>query len=429
MPLPAKTILLLFLLSSATAHAQQYGWVRVAQLGNQFTSLNAVEFADSLHGWTAQGSLNIYKTVDGGINWSPFSGSPMGVNSISMFDTLTGWCVGAQGSTGKILRTTDGGITWIDQWKVLNNRSNNGTAARTRSANTTVGRTLNFFPDTGKVVQTSNGGSSWIERTIADSIVRLTGVQFVDSLYGWMIGNIVGKILRTTDGGSSWSIISTPSISVTSFVNRSLGFGVGGYCYKTIDSGFTWTQIGRIELPGSDLAVADMSFADSTCGWACGFLFYQGANRGAIYGTTDGGVTWNAEHIGTGVDERINAMIMTDRDHGWAVGTGGQVLAYRVITGVPEKLPGVPKRYVLKQNYPNPFNLTTNIEYEVAARSAVSIKVYDVSGREIKELVNSVQEPGVYRLRFAAAGLASGVYYYTLNVGQYSETKQMTLLK
>lgn len=64
-----KALTFLLIAVCSLARAQQYGWVRVAQLGNQFTTLNAVEFVDSLHGWTASGSSAAFRTTDGGTTW------------------------------------------------------------------------------------------------------------------------------------------------------------------------------------------------------------------------------------------------------------------------------------------------------------------------------------------------------------------------
>lgn len=94
---------------------------------------------------------------------------------------------------------------------------------------------------------------------------------------------------------------------------------------------------------------------------------------------------------------------------------------------------GTPASYSLSQNYPNPFNPETNINYEVAFDGAVNITLYDVDGREITKLVNEVQQAGYYSIRFNAAGLNSGVYFYKISAGNgirsFVLTKRMILLK
>ena len=99
-----------------------------------------------------------------------------------------------------------------------------------------------------------------------------------------------------------------------------------------------------------------------------------------------------------------------------------------IITGV-EVESTLPTVYVLEQNFPNPFNPVTTIGYKIPKRSFVTIKVYDVLGNEVTTLVNDEKPTGTYELKWNAANLTSGIYFYKLNTGNYSETKKMLLLK
>ena len=89
----------------------------------------------------------------------------------------------------------------------------------------------------------------------------------------------------------------------------------------------------------------------------------------------------------------------------------------------------IPENYSLSQNYPNPFNPATVISYQLSANSIVSLKVFDIVGREVATLVNDRQEAGTYQTLFNAQGLASGLYFYQLRAGSYTETKKMMLVK
>lgn len=89
----------------------------------------------------------------------------------------------------------------------------------------------------------------------------------------------------------------------------------------------------------------------------------------------------------------------------------------------------LPASFELHQNYPNPFNPATAIEFNVSITAPVSIKVYDLIGREVAVLVNEVKQPGIYSVSFDAGNLASGVYFYKMIAGDFSSVKKMNLLK
>lgn len=90
---------------------------------------------------------------------------------------------------------------------------------------------------------------------------------------------------------------------------------------------------------------------------------------------------------------------------------------------------GLPEQFSLSQNYPNPFNPSTRIEYQLPHKEFVSLRVFDVLGREVALLVNEVQSPGTHSVEFSATGLASGVYFYRLESGGFVETKRLVLLR
>jgi len=94
-----------------------------------------------------------------------------------------------------------------------------------------------------------------------------------------------------------------------------------------------------------------------------------------------------------------------------------------------EQISGLPQDYKLSQNYPNPFNPSTKIEYSIPEQSFVELKVYDILGNEVATLVNQEQSVGSYRADFSGAGFSSGMYIAKLQVGNYTKTIKMTLLK
>ena len=94
---------------------------------------------------------------------------------------------------------------------------------------------------------------------------------------------------------------------------------------------------------------------------------------------------------------------------------------------------GIPKKSDLSQNYPNPFNPITKIDYNITNNSKVTLKIFDITGREISTLVNKTKEAGYYTVQFNASEYASGTYFYRLTAEGGNEnfvmTKRMILLK
>jgi len=104
-----------------------------------------------------------------------------------------------------------------------------------------------------------------------------------------------------------------------------------------------------------------------------------------------------------------------------------KIITITSATGVEET--SVPVQYSLEQNYPNPFNPVTIISYSIPEESFVSLKIYDLKGREMKSLVDEVKSAGIYKIAFDASGLSSGVYFYRIDAGKYTQTKKFVLLK
>jgi hypothetical protein len=104
------------------------------------------------------------------------------------------------------------------------------------------------------------------------------------------------------------------------------------------------------------------------------------------------------------------------------------LLDFRFTNGL-QSLETIPGTYRLGQNYPNPFNPVTHIEFQIPESEFVSIKIFNLIGKEVATLVSEEMNPGNYRYRFDGKALASGVYYYQLVAGEFREVKKMILLR
>jgi len=100
-------------------------------------------------------------------------------------------------------------------------------------------------------------------------------------------------------------------------------------------------------------------------------------------------------------------------------------MSFRVVAGTPT----APNKFVLAQNYPNPFNPTTKIDYDLSEDVRVTLKVYDLLGREVATLVDGLQTAGSRSVSFNAGNLSSGMYYYRIEAGRFTDTKKLLVMK
>ncbi len=89
----------------------------------------------------------------------------------------------------------------------------------------------------------------------------------------------------------------------------------------------------------------------------------------------------------------------------------------------------LPTKYELRQNYPNPFNPSTAISYSILKSGLVTLRIYDILGKEVATLFNGQKTPGNYAVNFNASNLSSGIYFYILESGSFISTKKMVMLK
>ncbi len=100
-----------------------------------------------------------------------------------------------------------------------------------------------------------------------------------------------------------------------------------------------------------------------------------------------------------------------------------------IVLSTGENIVGQPENFVLEQNFPNPFNSTTTIRYELPELANVTLKVYNILGEEVESLVNEQKEAGRYYVQFNAGNLASGVYIYRIDTGNFTASKKLILMK
>ncbi|MFZ1517511.1 MAG: YCF48-related protein [Ignavibacteriaceae bacterium] len=386
----------------------QVGW----EIKNSGTSndLYSIQFANDHTGWFVGFAGTIYHTTNLGLNWTPQPGDISQMYfSLSTFDSLY---VIAVGSNGLVSKTTNGGTSWIHS--AMGGAQLYSVAYPDSDVAYTCGSDGNIF-------NTTDGGINWNLNTFGTT--QLWSIFFTDSLTGWAGGDM--QILHTTNGGQDWNtqIFNPNSLGLNSiyFINDSLGWGVGfgGFILNTIDGGINWSE----QNSNTSRHLYSVFFANYSIGWAVG-------SYGAIIKTTDGGNSWYNQESGT--TEDLNSVYFINADTGFICGMNGSLLYTTdgggVISSVENRNNQL-TNYSLLQNYPNPFNPSTTISYQLPKTGNVSLKVFDVLGKEIATLVNEEKPSGSYNVEFNVYGLASGIYYYQIKAGEFIQTKKMILLK
>jgi photosystem II stability/assembly factor-like uncharacterized protein len=412
-------------------------WLKLSRGSSQY--FRAVEFVTPHKGWAASGwmeDVRLYRSTDGGYSWIPQLSTSGGYfNDVEMLDTLLGWAVGSISSSFKLFKTTDGGEAWHQQPLVLS-----GTVQGITFADRNHGWIYGDYigspgPEYQVIHRTSNGGQTWSAVLVDTSAYSPTVLELyaLDSLTAWCVNQY--GVFRTLDGGASWRRIfnDTPLSYKTSitFVNATHGWicGAGGLVMHTTDGGFTWQR----QTSGTIDQLERIRFTDTQRGWAVGL--------GIMIRTTNGGQTWLRDTVETYPYMFDLSLLAYDNTlHGWAVGFSGSVFKHESpLTAVGEKRDEVvPSGFALYQSYPNPFNPTTTIKFQIPSSKLgfgnwnlgfVSLKVFDVLGREVATLVNEVKPPGEYSVAFDGSKLPSGVYYYQLRTGNFLATKKMILVR
>jgi len=423
--------LIIFLTLSLTTNAQWF-WQNPLPQGNSLNSLQCVSFSDVNNGVAVGDGGTILKTTNGGKYWSDISiGGKNSFYGVSFSDPLNGSVVGlfnnGRYEQSQNLRTTNGGITWSQQsgggiqiplYSVCFTDANNGTIV------TSAGYGPYGY---GIILRTTNGGISW--QQLSGSFNYLFAVSFSDINNGAAVG-YQGTILRTTNGGSSWfsqssgTMHSLHGISLTDY-NNATAVGDSGTILRTTNGGTAWDS----QLSGTAVSLLSVFFSDANNGTAVGgYLGYNSVSL--ILRTSDGGNTWLKQSNPS--TSSLRSVWFTDANNGTAVGDYGTLLRTTnggvTFIGKDNNITN-PNEFILSQNYPNPFNPNTTINYSLPKQSNVKIKVYNILGKEILTLVNENKPQGNYSVEFNANNLSSGVYFYILSTGQFTQVKKMILIK
>lgn len=390
-------------------------------------------------------------------------------------DSVYGW---AAGDSGAIIRTTNGGQNWVQQNSGISFHPIDDIFFTSRTNGWAL---CNDYLFLGTILlRTSNGGINWTNSRYSDTSRVFNTIYFLDSLTGFLSG-YTGDIYKTTNGGSSWNVMRIDTAYCPylylfpkrqfSFMNSSTGFVCGGQIdiqgiiWRTTDSGHNWYTYCVTPEPLEDIKVINSSKIMS-----CGGDYEYGAITAQSH---DGGNNWVydttgffgvakclafripselwaplsfSQHWAVNLDSGsinspwylipapdstsvYNAKFLSPT-LGWAFGSNGAIMKYNPnVIGIDPNENVVASKHLLFQNYPNPFNPSTIISYYLQKPEFVKITIYDLAGREVKIFTEGIRPAGNNKFKFINSGLATGVYFYKLEAGDFAESKKMVIVK
>ncbi len=422
---------------------------------------------------------------------SAFGGNPVDlwVDGIYFFDDNNGFAFGDQENGYNIIyTTTDGG----DNWNQVPNTNIPASFANEWPVNTTyyiIGNTI-WIPvyilegNQVRIFKSTDKGYTWTASNSFSTVITNllpSAIVFENQMEGFLIvsrgvynNTSTYKIYKTTDGGDTWTEITFPLPLDPAYM-----CGVPGYpgvfvvtapltnigSALTLDGGNSW------QLLEDSLDLALTTFTSGTVGWSTSWnspiiYKYIGPPMPVPVELTSFTATTNSKEVmlnwttateinNQGFDiERSRDNISFEKigfvpgfgtsseQHNYTFSDGNLrngKYYYRLkqvdfngkyeYSDVVEIEWGVFNSYLLEQNYPNPFNPLTTIGYGIKEKSNVKITILNTIGEEVAVILNEEKESGYHTVEFNAASLPSGVYFYQLKAGEYTNTKKMILLK
>ena len=409
-----KLIIILFVLLLISQNSSPQTWIRKLD-GYSLWSL-ACDFQGNIYTGTTGSNRGIFKSTNGGDNWvNMFSTGASNYLNIAC-DSLNNVYV-ANVSNGLMI-STNGGQNFTNVPASTFGSSSVNSVACGKNGYIYVGCT------NGGVHRSTDYGATFTNT----GVLGLTTVEiFVDRfnsdfVYAGVSSASVGGFYRSTDAGLTFSANLNPSAKVWEIIQNSASdlFTVvtsSGYPFdKSTNGGLNWTTI--------------FNFSGARRG-ACFDLIENiyTAGNGGVFKSTNGGtnfVNFNFTNISHKIISYQNRILVAVT--GSSAG-GVWIYTDTTISNISNNQGNIPKDYYLNQNYPNPFNPVTNINYGITKRNHVKLFVYDINGRTIETLVDEIQSPGNYDIKWNALDYSSGVYFYKFIADEFEDSKSMVLLK
>lgn len=274
----------------------------------------------------------------------------------------------------------------------------------------------------GEVYLSANNGRTWNKIWSADTTI--TAITKIGN--NVILGSLHG-VFRSRDLGKSWIAINNglPSnISIVCFTysGNNIFAGTSKGIYLTTNYGDSWSE--------ADNGIPANTFYYSKFNMIVNNNEIFAGTKNGVFVTKDMGNNWISVNDGlSGNAIIINSLTTNGNNIFISTNDGVWKRTLTEIVSVENSKDNLPKDFLLYQNYPNPFNPKTEIEFRIPEHGFVSLKVYDVLGREVSTLVNEFKPAGNYRVTFDASNLPSGMYIYQMRVNNFIAAKKLLVLK
>jgi len=350
--------------------------------------------------WLA-GINAIYYSNNGGVSFVSHSALFAVINSMQFISHLRGWMVGKD---GKIFRTTTG-ANKVPDAPVLLSPSNGDTNVHVNAVCSWNYATL------ATEYRIQIAGDSLFANILVDSnnITSNSFRVFSDILsynthYYWRVNGI------NNFGSGSWSEIRV--FKTSRFPSSPLLISPPLNAYNiSLTPELVWENLGSSIIQYHTQISTNVGFTNIV-------LDSSGLFQNS-FTVPSGILAYNTMYFW-----RVRALNST----GW--GPYSQKWLFRtVVSNIKNTSSEIPKENLLFPNYPNPFNSMTNVKFQILKHGNVSLKVFDILGKEVKTLLNEDLQPGTYEVKFDAGDLPSGVYFYRLSANNYIFTKKLIILK
>lgn len=300
----------------------------------------------------------------------------------------------------------------------------------------TIGTYLFAGTTTNGVYFSTDYGSNWISAS-GSGLTGLTNKTInamITSGTNIFVGTPGGGVFLSTDNGSDWTNVSS---GLTEVNIRSLTI-LGSNMFLATSNGNIWKRPLSEMITSNSLSIKNAiqkQWLNISTGIRTLSLIntFQG-NVGQLSYTAQSSNTTVATVSVTGSTLNITPISLgdciitiTSID---AANSNSLNYSFDVNVGITDvESDPIPIKYALHQNFPNPFNPTTSISYQIPNQSRVTLKIYDLLGNQIVELINKDQSAGSYTVSFNASKISSGIYFYKLQTGNFISTKKMVLMK